>query len=181
MNIYVASSWRNDFQPSVVKALRKDGHTVYDFKDSEGFNWSEVDPKWEEWSSDIPRYLDGLISEPAIRGFERDMKALENCDACVYVMPCGVSASLELGWAVGRGKRTYVYIPALKEPDLMVKIAGLVTEDFAEIRVDLMKHETIRNMNGTEGAKAQANLTGASLGKMHGATPTNNYPHVGLR
>ena len=30
--IYVASSWRNTIHPSVVAALRKDGHDVYDFK-----------------------------------------------------------------------------------------------------------------------------------------------------
>src|SRR4051812_37731805 len=32
LKVYVASSWRNDFQPGVVRALRSDGHQVYDFK-----------------------------------------------------------------------------------------------------------------------------------------------------
>lgn len=31
-NIYVASSWRNDYQSSVVEMLRALGHSVYDFK-----------------------------------------------------------------------------------------------------------------------------------------------------
>ena len=30
--IYVASSWRNKYQPEVVTALRKAGHEVYDFR-----------------------------------------------------------------------------------------------------------------------------------------------------
>lgn len=30
--IYVASSWRNKYQPEVVAALRKAGHKVYDFR-----------------------------------------------------------------------------------------------------------------------------------------------------
>ena len=30
--IYVASSWRNPYQPEVVAALRKAGHEVYDFR-----------------------------------------------------------------------------------------------------------------------------------------------------
>ena len=30
--IYVASSWRNKYQPEVVAALRKAGHEVYDFR-----------------------------------------------------------------------------------------------------------------------------------------------------
>src|SRR5579859_3245575 len=104
MKIYIASSWRNKFQPSVVDALRKDGHQVYDFMDSDGFHWTEVDSQWKEWPDDIQKYLAGLKHPCAERGFERDMTALKECDVCVYVMPCGVSASLEAGWAGGAGK-----------------------------------------------------------------------------
>lgn len=32
MKIYVASSWRNTYYPSVVSALRDAGHDVYDFR-----------------------------------------------------------------------------------------------------------------------------------------------------
>jgi len=66
------------------------------------------------------------------------MTALRECDACVYVMPCGVSASLEAGWACGAGKRVFVYVPELREPDLMVKMAELVTSDMSEIRQCLL-------------------------------------------
>ena len=38
MKIYVASSWRNEFQHNVVKALREDGHEVYDFRE-DGDGW----------------------------------------------------------------------------------------------------------------------------------------------
>ena len=138
LKIYVASSWRNDFQPDVVKKLRSDGHDVYDFKDSDGFHWSEVDVSWKEWVSDIPSYLDGLKHPCAERGFNRDMKALKDCEACIYVMPCGVSASLEAGWACGAGKRVFVYVPGLKEPDLMVKMAEFVTDDLNLIRLKLL-------------------------------------------
>jgi hypothetical protein len=62
------------------------------------------------------------------------MGALRACDVCVYVMPCGVSASLEAGWASGAGKVLIVYVPGLREPDLMVKIADLVTDDLAAVR-----------------------------------------------
>jgi hypothetical protein len=134
MNIYVASSWRNQYQPLVVAALRDDGHEVYDFMDSDGFHWDEVDPSWQEWPSDVRRYLAGLMHPRAERGFNRDMTALRGADACVYVMPCGVSASLEAGWACGAGKPVFVYVPALLEPDLMVKIARLVTDDLNQIR-----------------------------------------------
>ena len=134
MKIYVASSWRNTFQPAVVAALREDGHTVYDFKDSDGFHWSEVDPAWLDWPKEISKYLSGLSHPCAERGFHRDMIALQECDVCVYVMPCGVSASLEAGWACGAGKLVIVYVPGLREPDLMVKMADLITSDLAVVR-----------------------------------------------
>lgn len=131
MNIYVASSWRNDHQPDVVRRLRADDHQVYDFKDSEGFHWSEVDPAWKEWNPQ--EYLRGLLHSCAERGFKRDMDALRGCDVCVYVMPCGPSASMEMGWAKGAGKKVIVYVPSLREPDLMVKMADLLTVDIEQV------------------------------------------------
>ena len=54
MKIYVASSWRNEFQPGVVEELRKLGHEVYDFrnpkKGNNGFQWSQIDENWQNWT-----------------------------------------------------------------------------------------------------------------------------------
>jgi hypothetical protein len=143
MNIYVATSWRNEFQPEVVRLLRENGHEVYDFRGEEGFSWREIDDNWLHWT---PReYLVGLEHQFANRGFKRDMDALKRCDACVYIMPCGPSASMEMGWAVGAGKLVIVYIPALREPDLMVKMAHLITDDFAEVRERCMEYSLARS------------------------------------
>lgn len=141
MKIYVASSWRNTFQPDVVTDLRAMGHDVYDFKDSDGFHWTEVDEDWQSWPNNIPKYLKGLTHEAAKRGFARDMTALRNCDVCVYVMPCGVSASLEAGWACGAGKLVIVYVPGLRELDLMVKMADMVTDNFNDVKKLVEVHE----------------------------------------
>lgn len=50
-NIYVASSWRNDYQPIVVRELRSEGHEVYDFRNpshgDKGFQWSDIDANWQ--------------------------------------------------------------------------------------------------------------------------------------
>lgn len=147
MRIYVASSWRNQFQPFVVRDLRKDGHEVYDFRNpspgNHGFAWSEVDADWQKWPSDVSRYLAGLEHPTAVSGFRYDMDALRNCEACVMVMPCGPSSSMEMGWACGAGKIVCVYAPEIREPELMVKMAGLVTDDFEKIR-SLLKYEFVR-------------------------------------
>jgi hypothetical protein len=142
MYVYVATSWRNAYQPGVVEWLRSDGHEVYDFRGEEGFSWREVDAEWASWTPS--QYLVGLSHRCAERGFKRDMDALKRCDACVYVMPCGPSASMEMGYCVGAGKLVIAYIPALREPDLMVKMAHLVTTDLGEVRERLTDYSMAR-------------------------------------
>jgi hypothetical protein len=143
MKIYVASSWRNEFQPLVVAELREDGHDVYDFRHpapgNDGFSWRQIDPDWSAGEAapgraqDVAAYI-GMLRHPvAERGFALDMDALRAADVCVYVMPCGVSASLEAGYAVGAGKPTVVYVPKMREADLMVKMADLITDDLVAV------------------------------------------------
>jgi len=122
--IYVASSWRNHQQPSVVEALRSAGHQVYDFRHpregDSGFAWSEIDPEWLRWT---PAAYRAALDHPlAVSGFRSDMDALIACDTCVLVLPCGRSAHLELGWAAGAGKRTFVLMAQPEEPELMYRM-----------------------------------------------------------
>jgi nucleoside 2-deoxyribosyltransferase len=126
VNVYVASSWRNERQPAVVGALRKGGHKVYDFRhptpEDTGFSWSEIDRNWQSWTVD--EYIAALNHPAAEWGFSRDMRALDECDACVLVLPCGRSAHLELGYAIGRGKHGIILLDRC-EPELMSKMARL--------------------------------------------------------
>lgn len=131
MYIYVASSWRNTHQPQVVAVLRHMGHDVYDFKDSDGFRWSEIDEGWQSW--DPVTYIRNLDAQPAVRGFTRDMAAMERSHLFVYVMPCGPSASMEAGWAKGRGLPVVAYVPEMREPDLMIKMFDLITPSLGEV------------------------------------------------
>lgn len=141
MKIYVATSWRNKYQPEIVKNLRRRCFQVYDFRsggsgwnesDGEGgFSWSSIDECWQLWTPG--KYCKSLEHPLADAGFKRDMDALEECDCCLYVMPCGPSASMEMGWAKGAGKLTLVYVPELREPDLMVKMADHVTHSWESI------------------------------------------------
>lgn len=139
MKIYVASSWRNTLQPSVVSALREAGHEVYDFRNpapgEEGFHWSEIDTSWKTWTP--LEFRKGLQHSIAEHGFKRDMDALQACDACVLVLPCGRSAHLELGWAAGAGKRTYVFMPKPDEPELMYKMLNGVCVSMTELLLRL--------------------------------------------
>lgn len=129
LKIYVASSWRNHIQPAIVVALRRCGHEVYDFRNptpgEKGFNWREIDPNWEQWTPD--EYRRALQTPIAKDGYELDIRALANCDACVLVLPSGRSASWEFGFAMGAGKAGYVVQLQHEEPELMYLEAEIVT------------------------------------------------------
>jgi hypothetical protein len=86
MRIYIASSWRNEFQPAIVDLLRTDGHEVYDFRNPPhglgGFQWSEIDPDWQGWSAHKYRQL--LLNSPvAAHGYLTDFRAMYS-GCCTY-------------------------------------------------------------------------------------------------
>ena len=119
--IYVASSWGNNQQPYVVWALRKAGHEVYDFRNpAAAFAWSDIDPKWVSWSPG--EFRDALDHPIAVDGYGMDYNAMRWADAFVLLMPCGRSAHLEAGYAVGAGK-PLVIILSDGEPELMYRLA----------------------------------------------------------
>lgn len=133
MKIYVASSWRNLLQPGIVHALRRIGHEVYDFRHpkegDEGFSWKEIMPSYALGGKvDPSEYRTALKHPVAQAGYAVDIGALRWCDAVVYVMPCGRSASWEFGYAMGQGKKGYVVMFDLDEPDLMFSEATILTD-----------------------------------------------------
>lgn len=111
--IYVASSWRNPWQPDVVKVLRSAGFEVYDYREpragESGFSWKEIDAQWQSWSP--LQYREALKHPVARAGFKSDLDAITDADMCVLVHPCGMSAHLELGYACGANKKTAVLFP----------------------------------------------------------------------
>ncbi len=94
MKIYVASSWRNNYQPSVVEFFKLNGHKVYDFRNPEegehGFAWSDIDSDWQNWT--VQEYQKALLHPIAKYGFKKDFEAMAWSDVCVLVLPCGSSA-----------------------------------------------------------------------------------------
>ena len=142
MKVYVASSWRNDYQQYIVNELRKAGFDVYDFKHptqgDNGFHWSEIDPKWQNW--DVWQYNNALKHSYAQFGFNRDFDAMKASDVCILCLPCGRSAHLEAGWMKGAGKKVIAYIPPNEkiEPELMYNLLDYITIDITRI-VTLLK------------------------------------------
>lgn len=133
--IYVASSWRNAMQPGIVHILRRCGLEVYDFRNpapgNHGFKWSECDPEWKRWSHE--GFLQGLQHPVAQAGFGLDFGAMQRSRAGLLCLPCGRSAHLEAGYFVGAGKPLVILLgPDAEEPELMYKMASLITADVWE-------------------------------------------------
>lgn len=133
--VYVASSWRNRYQPEVVSAIRAAGHELFDFrhpwKGYEPFRWSDIDENWLDWS--VEEYKRGMVHPVAEEKFAHDFEAMEWADTCVLVLPCGRSAHAEAGWFAGAGKKVIVYIPEKQEPELMYKMFDHVVSEMDDI------------------------------------------------
>jgi hypothetical protein len=134
MRLYVASSWRNASQPSVVEALCAAGHEVYDFRNPPhgrgGFAWSDIDPAWESWTTE--EYRTALDHPIAQAGFGSDYEAMKWADGGVLVMPSGRSAHIEAGYFNGACKPLFILL-SQAEPELMYKMATAVVLDIPEL------------------------------------------------
>jgi len=87
-----------------------------------GSDW--VDAETYQWMLGHPR---------AIEGFDADFGAMRRADTFVLVLPCGKSAHLELGWAVGAGKRTAILLEDPVEPELMYRMVDFMTSHMDEL------------------------------------------------
>jgi len=107
MKIYVASSWRNQFEAiALAKDLRSQGHKVDCFCEPKKgrfvFHFTEIK---NHFNIDGIEFLKDSKSQKA---FKEDKKWIDWADAVVMLLPCGKSSHLEAGYAVGKGKKLYI-------------------------------------------------------------------------
>ena len=144
--VYVASSWRNPMQQAVIATLRAAGIDCYDFRNPEegsvGFSWREtktnrpsvtgIAAKGSDWE-EVNEYLQMIDHPRAVEGYRNDLSAMERADTFVTVLPCGKSAHLELGWAIGQGKRTAILLEDPVEPELMYRGADYLARNMMDL------------------------------------------------
>lgn len=133
--IYVASSWRNKYQPEVVSKLVDFGHEIYDFRNppgKAGFQWKDIEESWQTWTMERYRELLTTTADAAF-GYTADRRAMQWADTCLLVLPCGRSAHLEAGYFHGANKRLIIYIPEPIEPDLMYLMADYICLTMDEV------------------------------------------------
>jgi len=139
--VYIASSWKNAENVRLIAdLLRKNNVQVDDFTDdSRGrYVFSYLDlPEHDKING-----IDFLTLDQAKRAFIEDKKMIDWADAVLLLLPCGRSAHLEAGYAVGMGKHLIIlgeFPPG--EFDVMYGFASLVTSDL----VEAVKYFTERN------------------------------------
>ena len=129
MYVYAASSWKNLYHVGLCAAMRSAKIEHYDFK-ADGFSWAQVDT---DPHKDFMSFIEVLEDPIAVRGFNRDFDAMQRATHFVLTLPSGRSAHLEAGWAIGQGKPTAIWVPEFDGPDLMYKMADLVTDNLMDL------------------------------------------------
>lgn len=106
--VYLAGSLRNPRIREIGNLLRCEGWDVMDEWHTPG---ERADDSWQEYEQARGRnYKEALAGRGATNIFLFDKSYIDLCDALVVLMPAGKSAMLELGYASGMGKATYILL-----------------------------------------------------------------------
>lgn len=136
MTIYLIGSLSNPNIPHIANQLRKMGHEVFDDWWSPG---AHADEEWRKHEMIRGRtFRQAIYGEHATEVYRFDRNLLERSNAVVMVLPTGKSGHLELGWAIGKGKRGYILFD--KEPDrfdIMYRLATGIAMSIEELEEEL--------------------------------------------
>ena len=103
MNIYIASSWKNQHAVEMLTdLLRNLNHDVFSFVEN---NHGEHSPTKEATKDGKPiPFEEWVWSERGARSFAYDSNAAMECDLTIYISPSGQDAAAECGMAYAKGK-----------------------------------------------------------------------------
>ena len=132
--VYIVGSLRNPVVREVAHAIRGRGFDVFD--DWHGCG-PDADDHWKVYEQSRNRkYSDALRGKLAQHAFSFDKSNLDEADVVVLVLPAGKSGHLELGYAAGKGKRTYILLEPDRDEDrwdLMYLFATAVVTNVKEL------------------------------------------------
>jgi nucleoside 2-deoxyribosyltransferase len=131
-SVYIIGSLANPLVPATANRLRQAGFDVF----SSWYCASEnADVRWQEHEQGRGlTYIQALKDYAAQNVFHFDKTHLDRCDTAVLVYKAGRSGHLELGYAAGRGKKTYILLD--EEPakwDVMLNFADGVCMTVEEL------------------------------------------------
>ena len=121
MKVYLIGSLRNPEVPLLGNKIRALGFEVFDEWHGAG---ERADDSWQLYEETRGRsYRDALYESKAAQNtFDFDLRNMNDSDIGVLLLPAGKSAHIELGYLVGRSRKTFALfneVPA--RWDLMMK------------------------------------------------------------
>ena len=127
MKIYIASSWQNPYLDDIVSILRDRNHEVHDFRGA-GSTQPAPPPfpgaagsagnRLEGPDSSLDSVMSFLHLTSVQSRYQRHCEALVEAEVLLCVLPCGRSAHVELGMALGLSIPVVLVHDGI-EPDLM--------------------------------------------------------------
>lgn len=137
MIVYIIGSLRNPEIPKIANKIQEAGHEAFADWYAAG---PEADDKWRDYEKERGRgYQEALRGYAARNVFQFDRTHLERSHAAILVAPAGKSGHLELGWALGQGKRGYYLLDNPDRWDVMLQFCTLVTDKLEDILEDLVE------------------------------------------
>ena len=135
--IYLIGSLRNPAVETVANTLRSEGYDVFDDWRAPG---PTADDCWRDYEKGRGRtYVQALQGAAAINIFEFDKRNILASDTVVLVLPAGKSGHLELGWALGQGKRGYILLDDPERWDIMYRFATGVVDNIEALVRELQR------------------------------------------
>ena len=138
-SIYVIGSLANKKIPYFANELRKLGFIVYDQWWAPG---PLADSYWRHYTK-IRKlsYKEALQDCAATHIFEFDKELIDKSDIVVMLMNGGRSAHMELGYAIGKGKKGYILFEGEpKRYDVMYQFATEIFFDRGELIAKLKEN-----------------------------------------
>lgn len=129
--IYLIGSLRNPSIPTIANTLRSHRFDVF-------ASWAAAGPHADDYWRDFERsqgysYEEALQQPAAQHIFSFDRHWLDKATTAVLVQPAGKSGHLELGWALGRGKKGFILLDNPDRWDVMALFADGVTTDIGRL------------------------------------------------
>ena len=131
-NIYIGGALANPDIVRLTKVLLDAGHVAFSEWYTPG---KEADVLWRDYELALGFDYRAALARPAAKNtFNFDRSHIDLCDVFIMVLPCGKSAHLELGYAIGKGKTGIIYMPEQPDRwDVMYGFANGIVYNDAEL------------------------------------------------
>ena len=146
--IYIIGSLRNKQVPIIANQLRNDLPNVEIFD-----SWFSPGPKADDYWRDYCKgkgltYKQALADPSGVHILQFDKHHLDRATDVVLIQKAGKSCHLELGYSIGKGKRSFVLFndePARYDVMMGFVINDNICFDYNELVTELKKYKT--NLN----------------------------------